>query len=368
MSFLRSIVLWWALLAAVAVPSWATFPGYNGRIAFQCDGGDVCIVNADGSGAVRIVTAGLPAWSPGGGRLAFERRGDVYVMNADGRALTRVLDGPPPDERDGITFLAWTPDGERLRVIRQGALMIVNVTTRKMTVLGEARDLAYAWSPDGRRLALSRLVTYFTPGCGGSRFRSPTCSGYGSELWVGDADGGNRSRIDGPTSAPRDQLDWSPDGQEILFSSGGEAGTVRADGTEPKGPLKALRASWSPEGDRIVYLAYDGSLRLADRNLNPLDGTVVDASLHPGIAAWQPLRRIASLRTRGTRARVWCAQRCDIQARLQRAGGGPVREIHTGLPNTGERKLVLRPGRLTVEVRDVAGNQATLRGRIGRPG
>jgi dipeptidyl aminopeptidase/acylaminoacyl peptidase len=63
----------------VTTPARATFPGANGKIAFdstRADGnGDIWVMNPDGTGQVRLttdpVTDDFASWSPGGNRIAF---------------------------------------------------------------------------------------------------------------------------------------------------------------------------------------------------------------------------------------------------------------------------------------------------------
>ena len=75
-------------------------------------------MNADGTGVVRLTDDEAhdlsPAWSPDGGRIAFESnrvdwKSAIYVMNADGTGVVRLTD-------DGASGYdpAWSPDGGRM--------------------------------------------------------------------------------------------------------------------------------------------------------------------------------------------------------------------------------------------------------------
>ena len=92
------------LVAILAPPAAAAFPGVNGRIAFADHG--IGIVNPDGRGVVDLTTAaddGSPAWSPTGARIAFVRTtsgdADVWVMDADGSDPRNVTSGSAGDDR-----------------------------------------------------------------------------------------------------------------------------------------------------------------------------------------------------------------------------------------------------------------------------
>jgi dipeptidyl aminopeptidase/acylaminoacyl peptidase len=104
------------------------------------------------------------------------------------------------------------------------------------------RESAPAYSPDGKRIADVSDQT------------------GADEIWVSDAEGGNRvqlTSLKGPRiSRPR----WSPDGRLLLFEAradrGAEVYTMPAEGGRPDKPHRVLLgggASWSHDGKSIYY-------------------------------------------------------------------------------------------------------------------
>ena len=101
-----------AVLAAVGVlglvgvrPAEATFPGKNGKIAFQSDRGgsyEIYTMNRNGNKIDKLTTNRAededPAFSPDGKKIAFmsDRGGDsdIYKMTVKGRKLVRLTTDP----------------------------------------------------------------------------------------------------------------------------------------------------------------------------------------------------------------------------------------------------------------------------------
>jgi dipeptidyl aminopeptidase/acylaminoacyl peptidase len=109
-------------------------------------------------------------------------------------------------------------------------------------VRSTGREFAPAWSPDGKKIANVSDQT-------GSE-----------ELWICDADGGNRVQVthfDGPR-VRRPQ--WSPDGKTVLVTVSGDRGndlyTVPLQGGPPNRILLgATGGTWSHDGKSIYYQA-----------------------------------------------------------------------------------------------------------------
>src|SRR5215204_2291651 len=93
-----------ALLNAVK-PAEATFPGKNGKIAFQSDRGgsyDIYTMTRNGTEIDNLTTNPAdnedPAFSPDGKKIAFtsDRDGDndIYKMNANGTRVVQLITNP----------------------------------------------------------------------------------------------------------------------------------------------------------------------------------------------------------------------------------------------------------------------------------
>ncbi|MEO5703953.1 MAG: hypothetical protein ABIR64_03035, partial [Candidatus Limnocylindrales bacterium] len=95
-------------------PAWSPD---GARIAFTRDANrslEIWVMNADGSGAIRLAVGASPAWSPDGSRIAFTRSidggwGEIWVMNADGSDQTNLTNDPADDG-----WATWSPDGLRI--------------------------------------------------------------------------------------------------------------------------------------------------------------------------------------------------------------------------------------------------------------
>ena len=250
------------ITCAAATQSKITYVRDNGEVH------DVFTVNPDGTDRRRLTDgfAGLsetPQWSPDRSKIVFEggpTGGDIFVINADGSGLTNLTRTP---SGTGIeTGPRWSPDG-RLILFAKTTIIPGDNFDQELTDL-------YTMSADGGApVPLTTTGTELRAGgydwsVNGQIVFESERDGLPQGVYVINAGGGNPSRLSaaGVVSwAPS----WSTDGGKIAFLSQPQAGaqiqvwTMNADGTaqaqrtNQPGDNKTA-PSWSPDGSRIVYM------------------------------------------------------------------------------------------------------------------
>jgi Tol biopolymer transport system component len=281
--------------ALLAPPAEGTFPGPNGRIAFE-RGGNIWVMNPNGTGQTRLTRSGTaadPQWSADGTRIAYDQANqgagrDVWVMAADGSGKYRVT-SHVGNEVDP----AWSPDDRWLAFMSdrrgRGEIFKVRSTAPFGTAIrltdtagtGEPfateenprlSDSQPSWSPSGGRIAFSRY----------HRSDDSSFFAYTYQLVTMDPDGTD------VLVAPMNFLAstcpiWGPGGVKVAWVDDewefvGSANNVwhsKADGSQlvnvtnfsPSTPWDLGCAAWSPDRGRSIV--FSGFVDSGDPTLRP---------------------------------------------------------------------------------------------------
>jgi Tol biopolymer transport system component len=266
------------LLAPVATnPAEAAFPGGNGTIAFQSHrtsgpgvnnpegDSEIFAMKPDGKGIEQITTNPSvdfgPAW-PGEGdgvRIAYtgthDGNSEIY-MRAQGGSLIRLTNNAAND-----TDAAFSPDGEQIAFLsdRGGNTDIYVMDAKDSDNDGNGDNLARftdnaafdgdpAWSPDGNQIAFTS-----------------TRDGGSFQIYVMNAGGTDEVNVTN-TQANDSQPNWSPDGTRIAFTSNRDGFdniyVMNADGSgQTRLTKKAphdFSPVWSPDGTKIAFTSTRG--------------------------------------------------------------------------------------------------------------
>ncbi|MEO5884908.1 MAG: hypothetical protein ABIQ58_05265 [Candidatus Limnocylindrales bacterium] len=243
------------------------------------------LVRPDGSGDHALFTTAdtgpqeKPDWSPDGSRITFRAEAasgsfGIWVADADGTDLEQVVACTAPCA--WVDDPAWSPDGASIAFqqgtatgsdgIGVGTVEVVDLATgqTRTVVTGAGTEYLYTprWSPDGTDIVLEV-----------DRFDSARLDAeVVIESTIGIADIADPEAVfrpllpwgQGPTSP-----DWRPSDDLIVFTQPATAGAeelfvIDTDGTGMRqvGSFssaggRAIQSTWTPDGERILFVIED---------------------------------------------------------------------------------------------------------------
>ena len=214
----------------------------------------------DAATTTSVTTAGVAGSIPSG-PIVFTRAGPsedaaaIYAANVDGSKITEVFAGSAGGAR-------WSPDGTAISFFccdDGNAAHILDVATGEVRYLEQPDPTlelycGAAWTSDSERVA-----------CEGFGVEDPSLNGI---YTIRVSDGGDVTRITSNPDSNDIAGDFSPDGTRLVFMRFEDEQPVglfvsNADGSDPvqlpTGDLllddSGHAGSWSPTGDRILFVA-----------------------------------------------------------------------------------------------------------------
>jgi TolB protein len=293
----------------------------NGRIAFASDREDgdpeVYTMNPDGTGVTRLTfnvnTGGgfplldfWPSWSSDGAKIVYTSfrpsptpgppNGDVYIMNADGTGKIRITTNPAGDLDP-----AFFPDGSKIVFVRElpspnpgdapADIWTINADGTGETNLTPTpqRETEPAVSPDGTKIAFERGVQGTESHDSGNH-----------EIFVMNADGSGVTRLTNTPDRREQHPNFSPDGTRIVFDDNfhGEPGTngfiysMNLDGSDVTQLTSRTDRhglpSYAPDGTKILFTASEDIWMMDPDGSNQVRLTTTDSAFEIQ-ASWQPI-------------------------------------------------------------------------------
>lgn len=236
---------------------------YTAGLYLLPNSADIWVMDSSGWNTKRLTSFGnvfRPFWSPTADVIAFTADGGIWTIESDGSNLTRLTEGP------GYYLCSrWSPDGRKIAYFLRPdnnsgfSLWMMDADGNNKRRLQGNTSIHAAWAPDGDKIAVAASQ-----------------SGQ-KDFWIVSTEAGNSTSLNlsklGDFSSPV----LSPDWKTIAFDSIEGIRIRNADGS---GDTKIIpehvsyQLDWLPSGTGIVFLS-GGNIRVANidgsgaRQLNP---------------------------------------------------------------------------------------------------
>jgi Tol biopolymer transport system component len=307
--------------STVAPSTSANVPSAPIVVPLDPDGGEqyrLYIIDTDGAPPRRLTpedseiigAESAPVWSPDGKQLVFVGYVgdgvDLFTIDADGTGLRNIT-----NIARHTTQPSWSPDGRQITYVRTDAdsqdIHLVNAdgSDNHQLTGGLEHEFNPVWSPDGEWIAFLRTVFVETASSEPDRAATEAAEDDDSAADSQAADGDFQTMIclmrpDGSdervlaTVHFAEGLQWSPDGQQLAFSTYGNfrenehAQVVNVGGSGQhafdNGTVESSLPNWSPDGSQLSAVVTDPGGSTASIVVMNADGS--DARPIADLAGW----------------------------------------------------------------------------------
>jgi len=219
-------------------------------------GGDIWVVNPDGSNPRKVVDAAgplyRPRWSPRMRQILYDDGNDLLRCNAAGDDVVNLTSALGGHQIMGC----WSPDGALIAYADDSdgdyEIWVMNPDGTGHTQVTENSwdDLWPVWSPDSRRLAFSAGDTQ-------------------KDICTVNADGSKLVNVTGSEGFDETEPSWSPAGFQLAFTRtpvGGGDGEIAVCSTTgdnlellTDNNRSDMAPCFAPDGQLLVFAAFDPS-------------------------------------------------------------------------------------------------------------
>ena len=281
-----------AALVAAGVLAAAGSAGTNaiapGNLAFAgvdpSDGMfDIYVAKSDGTAQSNITNGtsihkdSSPVWSPEGRRIVFSRQtadragSNIMLVNADGSGLVRLTSSPAATTASNIDP-SWSANGKRvvfasnrdgnydLYWLQPGSSQVYRLTKTSAPV----QNVHPSWSPDGKSIVFSRSGVSASTPAAAELFLLKTATGQTGRLTSTTRGLGDRGPV------------FSPTGADIAFYSDRKGNNdvyvlhLGANRVEPQTTWTSSETepSYAPDNSALVFVSnHSGATELWEKNL-----------------------------------------------------------------------------------------------------